>query len=77
MNLEQIAITFYRQKNGTKGADITMHKSNDKKLCPVRPWGNITKRILSYPKTNENTPVNYVLLKNKPYYIILEDNSWM
>ena len=37
MSLEKITkitITFHRQKNGTKEADITMHRSNNK-LCPV------------------------------------------
>ena len=31
------------------------------------------KRIVSYPKTNENTPVNYVLINNKPYCVKSRD----
>ena len=72
-NITKVTITFHRQKNGTKEADITMHRSNDKKLCPVLSWGSIIKRILSYKNTDENTPVNYVLVKNKPYYIKSKD----
>ena len=59
--ITKVTITFRRQKNGTKEADITMHRSNDEKLCPILAWGNITKIILSYPTTDENTPVNYVI----------------
>ena len=72
MNLKQITkvtITFHRQKNNTKEADITMHRSNDKKLCPVLAWGNIAQRILSYENTDEQTPVNYVMVNSKHYYI--------
>ena len=50
-----------------------MHRSNNSKLCPVLAWGSITTRILSYKNTNENTPVNYVILKSKPYYIKSKD----
>ena len=45
-----------------------MHRSNDD-LCPMKAWGEIVKRILNYPKTDLNTPVNYVCLNNKIYYI--------
>ena len=75
MNLKKITkvtITFHRQKNGTKEADITMHKSNDE-LCPILAWGARVKKILSHKGTNENTPVNFVLIKNKAYYIKSRD----
>ena len=55
-----------------KEADITMHQSGDE-LCPVKAWGKITKRILQYPKTNMDTPVNYVLINEKPFYISSRD----
>lgn len=37
---------------------ITQHCTNDHVLCPVRAWASIVQRILSYPGTNNNTPVN-------------------
>ena len=67
--ITKVTIAFHRQKNGTKEADITMRRSNDEKLCPILAWGNITKRILAYPTTDENTPVNCVILNKKQYYI--------
>ena len=75
MNLQRatlISITFTQQKNGQKEADITMHRSRSD-LCPVKIWGEIVKRILSYPKTNLDTPVNYVLLNSKAKYIASKD----
>ena len=38
--ITKITITFHRQQNGTKEADITMHQSGDE-LCPVKVWGKI------------------------------------
>lgn len=62
--IDSVTITFRRQKNGDKEADITMHRSNDK-LCPVRVWRRLVERILRYPKTNLNTTVNTVMHKGK------------
>ena len=64
-NITCVTITFMKQKNKHKEADITMHKSNSE-LCPVMAWGSIVKRILHYNNTNLDTPVNYVELHNKP-----------
>ena len=62
--IDSVTITFRRQKNGDKEADITMHKSNDQ-LCPVRVWRRLVERILGYQKTDLNTSVNTVLHKGK------------
>ena len=75
MNLREatsITITFHWQKNGVKDGTITMHRSNDD-LCPIKAWGEIVKRILSYTKTDLNTPVNYVCPNNKKYFIQSRD----
>ena len=75
MNLRHatsVSITFTQQKNGHKEADITIHSSKSD-LCPVKTWGEIVKRILSYPNTNLDTPVNYVLINNKAKYIESKD----
>ena len=39
----------------------------------MKAWGEIVKRILNYPKTDLNTPVNYVCLNKKKYYIQSRD----
>ena len=61
-----------KQKNKHKEADITMHRSNNE-LCPVKAWGEITKRILSYKNTNLDTTVNYVQINGKPAYVNAKD----
>ena len=54
-----ISITFEDQKNGEKDACITQHRAvHNKDLCPVRAWAALVKRILKYPGTSSNTPVN-------------------
>ena len=63
-NIDSVTITFLRQKNEDKEADITMHKSNDS-LCLVRIWRKLVERILNYSKTNLNTPINTVIHKGK------------
>ena len=54
-----VSICFRIQKNDEKEAVITMHKSS-KGLCPVKTWGEIVTRVLSYPRSNYNSPVNLV-----------------
>lgn len=67
-----VTITFRQQKNGQKDADITMHNSKSD-LCPVIAWGQIVKRILTYPNTNLETTVNYVRVNNKARQINSRD----
>ena len=56
-----VNITFQSQKNGEKDETITMHKNN-KELCPVIAWSRIVNRILSYPESTPNLPVNTLLV---------------
>ena len=58
---QTVAITFESTKNGEKNVDITHHRTN-KDLCPVRVWGDIVLRILKYPKTTVDSPVNTVMV---------------
>ena len=64
-----ISICFTRQKNNEKEAMITMHKTK-RGLCPVTAWGQIVHRILSYPRTTLNSPVNVckIQMKTKTKY---------
>ena len=59
-----VTITFVRQKNGVKEADITMHYSKQA-LCPVRAWRSAVLRVLSYPTTTTSSQINLVLIHNK------------
>jgi len=57
-NADSISISFALQKNKVKYEKITMWKSDDKVLCPVKRWASIVQRIRSYPGSNSSTPVN-------------------
>ena len=56
---ESVTVTFYRQKNGVKEAMISMHQSEDR-LCPVRAFRDIVRRILSYPDQSMESSINTV-----------------
>ena len=56
---DSVSITFRFQKNKQKNITVTQPRSN-KDMCPVMVWGKIIRRILSYKKTSESTPVNVV-----------------
>lgn len=62
---DSVSITFEFQKNDERDVTITHHCSNDITLCPVRSWAAIVKRILNYPGTNADTPVNTVLINGQ------------
>jgi hypothetical protein len=53
-----VSITFEEQKRGSKNDTITHHCTNDPLLCPVKIWARIIKRLISYPSTTSETPVN-------------------
>ena len=54
-----ISITFVFQKNRTKMQTITQQRTG-LRLCPVRCWAKLVKRILSYAGTSGESPVNVV-----------------
>ena len=65
---DSVAITFRFQKNGEKNYTITQHKTGTE-FCPVRAWGGLKKRILSYPGTSENSKVSLVKHGRRVYEI--------
>ena len=73
---DSVTICFTHQKNGEKEAEITMHKSIHG-LCPVQAWGQIVSRILSYPKSSPESPVNLVekRLKNRMNYVKVKSSQ--
>ena len=71
-NLQSIAtivqITFEFQKNREKFQSVTMHALDDE-FCPVKIWASIVQRILSYPKSSLDSPVNLVRSQRNYEYI--------
>ena len=59
-----VVVEFIDQKNGDKYDKVTMHKSN-RKLGPVKAWAETIIRILSYPDTTLDTPINTVRIGKK------------
>ena len=53
-----VAITFTFQKNDERDATVTMHRTLDPLLCPVKVWATIVRRVLAIPGTGPATPVN-------------------
>jgi hypothetical protein len=53
-----VSITFEFQKTDIRDETITHHRSKDLYLCPVRAWAAVVQRILTYPGTNHDSPVN-------------------
>jgi len=62
---DTVSITFEFQKSDERHETITMHRSGDTVLCPVRAWAAIVRRILSYPGTTSDTNVNTIFVDNK------------
>ena len=62
---DTVTVTFEFQKSDERHESITMHRSGDNLLCPVRSWASIVRRILSYPGTNADTTVNTVLINGR------------
>ena len=60
-----VSITFEFQKSDERHESVTMHRSGDNLLCPVRSWASVVRRILSYPGTNEDSTVNTILVKGQ------------
>ena len=53
-----------------------MHRSSSG-LCPVKTWGEIVARILSYPRSNHNSLVNLVEIETskKPIYVQIRSSD--
>jgi hypothetical protein len=56
-----VSITFRSQKNGDKNQTISMHRSKDSDICPVKIWASIVQRIRSYKSTTDSSMVNCYL----------------
>eukprot|EP00978_Attheya_sp_CCMP212_P036239 scaffold162830_cov52-Attheya_sp.AAC.9 len=55
---DSVTITFEYQKNDERNDSVTMHRTGDMLLCPVISWAAIVQRVLSYPSTDKESPVN-------------------
>ena len=68
-NATLVCITFEDQKNREKNDSISLHRSNDKTLCPVRAWASIVRRIWNYEGATRDSPVNSFILNKKQHRI--------
>jgi hypothetical protein len=73
-NADCVSITFEFQKNNEKNETVTQERTSDPIMCPVKAWAATVQRVLSYPKTTSNTPINIFMLKSKLYQITSKDN---
>ena len=62
---DTVTITFEFQKSEERHESVTMHRSGDPVLCPVRAWASIARQVLSYPGTDETSTVNTIFLNDK------------
>ena len=68
-----VRITFESQKTEVKNQPIIQHRTSSE-FCPVKIWAALKTRILSYPRTTENSKVNLFLNnKNKLVEITSEE----
>mmetsp|Transcript_28009 Transcript_28009/g.50716 ORF Transcript_28009/g.50716 Transcript_28009/m.50716 type:complete len:213 (-) Transcript_28009:511-1149(-) len=58
-------VTSFFQKNDKQDDSVPQHRTFDPVLCPVKCWASVIKRILSYPSTGPNTPINTYLKDGK------------
>ena len=65
LNADRVSITFEYQKNDERDDTVTQKRTGDLILCPVRSWATIVQRIRGYDGTNDDTPVNVVLIDNQ------------
>jgi hypothetical protein len=65
---DTISITFKQQKRDSKNDTITHHRTTDPLLCPVKIWSRIVKRIISYPDSTPETPVNTFMKQDGSIY---------
>ena len=61
-----VKLTFRNQKNGEKmESQYRLRSNTNSKLCPVKIWYSIVKRIEGYDNTSGKTPVNTVVVNGK------------
>jgi hypothetical protein len=59
-----VSITFVSQKTDVKNQTVTMYRTQDPLLCPVRAWAGIVQTILQDPDGSPSTAVNFHRLAN-------------
>jgi hypothetical protein len=60
-----VSITFEMQKKDEKRDTVTMLRTENLFMCPVRAWAEIVKHIRSYPDADKNTPVSAIWRLNR------------
>ena len=65
-----INITFEIQKKDKRTNTTTLMSSCNVTLCPVQAAAAIVRRIKSYPRANNNTPISAIWMYNQIKHII-------
>jgi hypothetical protein len=60
-----IAVTFEMQKKEDKNDTVHTARTGDPIMCPVRAAAKLVQRIRRYPKSNDNTSINTVLVGSR------------
>ena len=68
-----VAITFEFQKKDERNDTVTQKGTDHAFLSPVKIWHAIVKRIRSYPKTNDDTPVSAVWRNGRIQHVTSKD----
>ena len=59
---DTVFVNFEFQKSDKRHKPVTIHRSGDNLLYPVRSWTAVVRRVLSYPVTNQYSTVNTILI---------------
>ena len=66
--MDTVSITFEFQKNHQKYVTVSQPRSR-KEICPVIIWEKMVQRILEYPKSSTNSPVNTIIVGKTKHYV--------
>ena len=66
-----VSITFTFQKNDQRDETVTMHRTDDPVLCPVRAWAAIVSRLRSNSTVSDHTSVNTYFVKGDAFVVTL------
>ena len=64
-----ISITFEDQKNDMRNETVTMHSSSHRSMCPVKCWARVVRRVLSTPKSTNDSFVNTFTFNGRKAFV--------
>lgn len=58
LQADKLSITFEDQKNRERNETVTLYRTKDDVMCPVKAWGKTVQRIMSYDNSSPDTPIS-------------------